>query len=111
MSCFGQILKLRTTYYSFRAKQNYAWSNWQRWVKASVLISVNITDKRITIDSNVTQIYDITDGVYDDSLGIGRYYCMDSNGKRCIIEIVNESRRLYVKYNDWEHVYDFFVIR
>lgn len=109
--CFGQILKLRTTHYTYRAKQNNVWSDWQDWTKASVLVSVNITDERIIIDSNTTQTYDITDGFFDEKSRIGKYYCMDSNGRRCIIEIVNENRKLYVRYNDWEHVYEFFVIK
>lgn len=107
--CFGQILKLRTTYYTYRVNQNSVWSDWENWKKASVLISVNISDQRIVVDSNTTQTYDILDGIYKD--GIGKYYCMDANGRRCIIEIVNENRKLYVRYNDWEHVYEFFVIK
>lgn len=106
---FGQILKLRTTHYTYRVNQNNVWSDWESWKKASVLISVNISDQRIVVDSNTTQTYDILDGIYKD--GIGKYYCMDANGRRCIIEIVNENRKLYVRYNDWEHVYEFFVIK
>lgn len=108
---FGQILKLRTTAVAYRIKKNSQFTQWSKWEKTSVLVSVNIRDGRIIIDSSMEQIYDILDGNYDESNGIGRYYCMDSNGKRCIIEIVNETRNLYIRYNDWEHVYDFYVIK
>ena len=109
--CFGQILKLRTTSYSYKLKQSSGWSVWSDWKKASVLVSVNLTDERIIIDSNTTQTFDILDGIFNESIRIGKYYCMDTNGKRCIIEIHNDKRLLYVKYNDWEYVYNFFLIQ
>lgn len=88
------MLKLRTTAVAYRIKKNAQFTQWSKWEKTSVLVSINIRDGRIAIDSSMEQIYDILDGYYDDTN-----------------EIVNETRNLYIRYNDWEHVYDFYVIK
>lgn len=107
---YGQITKLRTTDISYRYKQNNKWTEWSGWKKVSALVSINFSDKRIVIDSNQPQSYDILDTDIDDNEKTIKYYCLDNDGHRCYIKIDSNQRQMYIIYNDWQHVYGVYFI-
>lgn len=110
LSSYGQISKLRTTDVAYRYKQDNKWTEWSAWKKTSVLVSINFSDKRITINSNKTQTYDILDAVIGDNERTTNYYCMDNEGHRCYMIIDSTDQQLHIVYNDWQHVYKVYFI-
>jgi hypothetical protein len=119
-STHGKVIKLRTTAFSSRHKINeYSWSNWRDWEKASVLITIDTDNDRITIYSAERQVYDIaenegesTDEDGDETLSL---YCVDNDGTKCRVRLVylnsqNERIQLYVDYSDVSWVYNVYAL-
>lgn len=105
---FSQVYELQATHYSERYEvDEYDWSEWTENIDTSLMITVDLTDNKITIASEETQGFDIdtyegksTDEEGDDTYS---YYCVDDKGRECRIEwVVLNSRdgrmQIYVYY-------------
>jgi hypothetical protein len=115
-----KVIKLRSTAFSSKHKINeYKWSNWSDWEEASVLITIDTDNDRITIYSSERQVYDIaenegesTDEDGDETLSL---YCIDDEGLKCTVRLVflysqNGKNQLYVDYNDISWVYNVYAL-
>ena len=114
---FGQVIKLKSTAFSGKIKQEYGWTDWADWKESSVLITIDLKKARITIYSPVKQIYDIEenggkdyDNDGDETLSL---YCVDKDGKTCRIRFVtlhsrDEQLQLYVDVSDMSLVYNVY---
>jgi hypothetical protein len=117
---FGQVYKLKSTSLSSRHKINDSkWSSWSDAEEASVLITFDETNDRITIYSKVTQIYDIAEyeGKTTDEDGddIFSYYCIDKDGVRCRVRWLklnsqNGRMQMYVYYSDLNWLYNVYLL-
>jgi hypothetical protein len=117
---FGQVYKLKSTSLSSRYKiDEYKWSEWSDASEASVLITFDLTNDRITIYSKITQVYDIAEfeGNTTDQDGddIFSYYCIDKDGGKCRVKWLklnsqNGRMQMYVYYNDLNWVYNIYSL-
>jgi hypothetical protein len=119
-SVHGKVIKLRSTAFSSRHKINeYKWSNWSDWEEASILITIDTDNDRITVYSSQRQVYDIannegesTDEDGDKTISL---YCIDDDGTKCRVRLVylnsqNEKIQLYVDYIDVSWVYNVYAL-
>ncbi len=117
---YGQVHKLRTTSFNFRQKINeYKWSEWVEETEASVLITFDLTNDRITIYSNEKQVYDIAEfegsTVDKDGDDVYSYYCVDESGQTCRVKWLklnsqNGRMQLYVYYSDLNWLYNVYSL-
>lgn len=116
-SCFAfaQVKKFTAVGLSSRNVQNGQWTEWKAFETVDILASLNLEANKIKIYSRETQEYDIiscdekeTD---EDGDEYYRMFCEDKDGLNCHIDLYvlngNDQRlQLYIRYNDFEFVYD-----
>lgn len=117
---FSQVFKLKSTSFASKTIINeYKWSEWSDFTESSVLITFDMTNDRITIYSNVTQVYDIAEyeGKTTDSDGddIYSYFCVDKSGLTCRVKWVqlnsqNGRMQMYINYSDAIWIYNIYSI-
>lgn len=105
----AQVLKLKSTGFSYKVKNGDTWSKWSDWEDSSLLITIDTDKARVTIYSKDTQVYDIAqnEGTSHDSDGDETlsFYCIDKKGLKCRVRLVKLHSQggrlqLYVDYND-----------
>jgi hypothetical protein len=116
----AQVSKLRSTGLSIRyEKENGQWTDWDDLTEASVLITLDFDNERITIYSKEKQVYDIAkyEGLTEDEDGddILSLFCIDKDGKTCRINYVvlhsrNEQKQLYIYYGDYNILYNVYLL-
>ena len=92
------------------------WNNWSSWTPCDVIININGDNDKITIYSDVVQvykIYSVSSGEYDRD---GDYHVdfefrdQDGDyGTLCIYKRRNGGVELYVRFNNVQWVYDIRV--
>jgi hypothetical protein len=111
------IVKLRSTTFSVKYKEDGIWSKWSAWEDASILIVIDGSKNRITIYSAQQQVYDVIDtdeeGTDEDGDDVLSFLCIDKDGTKCGVKLVairgaNERLQLYVNYSDMSWVYNVY---
>lgn len=120
ISLQAQVSKLRSTGLSIRyEKENGQWTDWDDLTEASVLITLDFDNERITVYSKEKQVYDIAEyeGLTEDKDGddILSLFCIDKDGKTCRIKYVvlhsrNEQKQLYIYYGDYNILYNVYLL-
>jgi transcription elongation factor len=90
----------------------YTYGEWSEWEKAEVLIILNIDKDIINIYSKREQRYDIisiSDKIYNRDTESLVLDCVDEEGIRCTIKLVNNTaedyRHLYIRWSNLQYVY------
>lgn len=107
------VLKFRTTDFSFKIKKEGIWGSWSSWESASMLVVVNLDSERITVYSKSVQQYDILDmedkGIDSDGDRTFKFGCVDQDGDRCSVRVLirkSGTKQLYVDFADIMWVYN-----
>jgi hypothetical protein len=115
----AQIYRFKTSSLSVMEKDDKGkWKEWSEFGKAELIITLDGTKNRITVNSLEMQLFKIISygekisTEYDDTL---TFECQNNDGGACTIMIVtrkNQNNRMqfYINYNDVKMVYNIYNV-
>lgn len=115
----AQIYRFKTSSLSVMEKDDKGkWKDWSEFGKAELIITLDGTKNRITVNSLEMQLFKIIsygekiETEFDETL---TFECQNNDGGTCTIMIVtrkNQNNRMqfYINYNDVKMVYNIYNI-
>ena len=113
-SVSAQQYNYKSTGFAYRTTDAYdRWSNWSSWESSDLLITINMDNDYVTIYSQQTQIYRITEyvGKYNDNSGGTQmeFKFVDQDGDKGTMRLRKESNgnsQLYIDFANIMWVYN-----
>lgn len=117
----AQIYKLRTSSIATTmTDENDQWEAWSAWEDISLLVTLDISNLRITIYSDDKQVYDIisSDEVTTDESGdtVYKFECVDDDGLECDVKFMertsleDQRSEIYILYDEVAWVYKVYSL-
>lgn len=108
----AQVLQFKSDAYCQKQINSYGyWSNWSKWEKCSVSITINLDNDVVTIYSNRTQyykIYDFSGSYYDGTTRCVDYRFYDQDGDRGTMTLAvkaNGQSEIYIRFANIQWAY------
>lgn len=115
MVSYGQVLKAQAYEFRFAENNGNGWSEWSKPEPSDVMITIDIDNLQVTMNTEMEQIYRIVE-VYDvevDAEGdeMYRFQCIDSEGIACrvslgVLNTEGGRQQVYVEFSDMSWVYN-----
>lgn len=120
LTMFGQVFKCKSYENSSKTTNYYGqWGNWSSWNTATILITIDFTNDRIKIFSQVEQVFDIItyeEPTWDaDGDKTSKMWAVDQDAIRVSIRLVTlfsdgGRLQLYINYSNMILVYNMYVL-
>lgn len=112
LACSAETLSFRTTSYTCTTKKSYGWSDWSPTEPSNMLLTIDLSNDIIKINSPKRQIYNIMsyEGTHIDSDGESniefRFIDQDGDHGAMLLMVRNDGRsEVYIIFRNMAWVY------
>lgn len=112
----AEVLKFRTTSYTYKTNNGYRWSDWKPYQNSNMLVAIDLSNDIVVIDSPKRQIYTVYsyEGSYTDRDGdttiVFKFVDQDGDyGKMRLVQRRSGKSEIYIDFANIIWVYS--VIR
>lgn len=111
-TAFSQNAWFRATEFAYKYVEDGYWTNWSDWIDCNVRIKIDVTNDKIIIYSEDTQVYNVLNqesAPYDDNGEQLRFRVIDQDYDYGYVRLRlqnNGNKQLYVDFNNISWVYN-----